>query len=61
MSLCNGIYYLGMFAASFAVQAVAVVFNNDSTVFAFRFMMICLIVLGVFHLIMALTKKGAIA
>lgn len=60
MSLCNGIYYLGMFVASFAVQAVGNIFNNTSTVFAFRFMLICLIILGVFHLIMAVTKKGEI-
>lgn len=60
MSLCNGIYYLGMFAASFAVQAVAAVFKNDSTVFAFRFMFICLMFLGIFHFIMAVIKKGQI-
>lgn len=60
MSLCNGIYYLGMFVASFAVQAIGNIFNNTSTVFAFRFMFICLIILGVFHLIMAVTKKGEI-
>lgn len=60
MSLCNGIYYLGMFVASFAVQAVASIFHNPSTVFAFRFMLICLVILGVFHLIMAISKKGEV-
>lgn len=60
MSLCNGIYYLGMFVASFAVQAVGKIFKNDSTVFAFQFMLICLVILGIFHLIMAISKKGQV-
>lgn len=60
MSLCNGIYYLGMFVASFAVQAVTSIFHNPSTVFAFRFMMICLVILGVFHLILSIAKKGEV-
>ena len=60
MSLCNGIYYLGMFVASFAVQAVGSIFHNSSNVFAFRFMLICLVILGIFHLIMAIIKKGEV-
>lgn len=60
MSLCNGIYYLGMFVASFAVQAVGSIFHNSSIVFAFRFMLICLIILGIFHLIIAISKKGEV-
>lgn len=60
MSLCNGIYYLGMFVASFAVQGVATVSGNDSTVFAFKFLLVCLVILAIFHLITAILKKGEI-
>lgn len=60
MSLCNGIYYLGMFVASFAVKAVAAVSGNESTVFAFKFLLVCLVILAVFHLISGIIKKGQI-
>lgn len=57
MSLCNGIYYLGMFVASFAVQAVGSITGNTSTVFAFKVMLVCLIILAVYHLITAAAGK----
>ena len=58
MSLCNGIYYLGMFVASFAVQAVGSISGNDSMVFAFKVMLVCLVILAVFHLIAAAVGRG---
>ena len=58
MSLCNGIYYLGMFVASFAVQAVGSISGNDSMVFAFKVMLVCLVILAVFHLIAAAVSRG---
>lgn len=60
MSLCNGIYYLGMFVASFVVQAVASISGNSSTVFSFKFLLVCLIILAVFHLICGALKKGEV-
>lgn len=54
MSLCNGIYYLGMFIASFAVSGVATMFQNESTVFSFKFLLWSLIALAVIHVICAI-------
>lgn len=53
MSLCNGIYYLGMFGASFAVSIVASVFRTQSTVFDFKFLLVCLIILAAMQLAFA--------
>lgn len=60
MSLCNGIYYLGMFVASFAVKAVAAVSGDDSTVFAFKFLFVCLVILAIFHIVCGIIKKGEV-
>lgn len=61
ISLINGAYYIGMFASSFLMAAIASIFNNSSAMFNYRFMGVTFIIFVIYYLVQALRERKAVA
>lgn len=57
ISLVNGAYYIGMFASSFLMMALASIFHTSSAVFNYKFMGVVFTLFVVYYLFAAVREK----
>lgn len=57
ISLVNGAYYIGMFASSFLMAAIASIFHTSSAIFNYKFMGVVFILFVIYYLIVAIREK----
>lgn len=56
ISLINGAYYIGMFASSFLMAAIASLFHNSTAIFNYKFMGVVFIIFVIYYLIQAMRE-----
>ena len=57
ISLVNGAYYIGMFASSFLMAALASIFHTSSAIFNYKFMGIVFTLFVIYYLFAAVKEK----